>query len=110
EEPGEETGGTWFAGEGEPAAELGEAGDLYLDTATFNVYGKDEDGWELLGTLRGEDGVDGATWLTGEGAPEEVEGNYGDLYLDTVSGDVYLYSVEADGWEVVANLQGPPGE
>lgn len=110
EEPGEETGGTWFAGEGEPAAELGEEGDLYLDTATFNVYGKDEDGWELLGTLRGEDGVDGATWLTGEGAPEEVEGNYGDLYLDTVSGDVYLYSVEADGWEVVANLQGPPGE
>jgi LPXTG-motif cell wall-anchored protein len=34
---------------------------------------------------------------------------FGDLYLDTVNGDVYIKSAEADGWEWVVNLQGPQG-
>ena len=56
----------------------------------------------------GSDGRDGATWLTGTGAPDNANGNNGDLYLDTDSGDYYI---KADGtWgNSVGNLMGPQG-
>ncbi|MEI3612307.1 immunoglobulin-like domain-containing protein [Pseudogracilibacillus sp. SO30301A] len=108
---GEETGGTWFTGEGAPQPTQGNKGDLYLDTDTFDIYEKTDEDWQLIGNLKGEDGqdgIDGVTWLIGEGAPGVNVGNYGDLYLDTISGDIYIKSEE--GWEQVGNLQGPPGE
>jgi hypothetical protein len=41
----------------------------------------------------GADGARGATWFTGAGAPTVVPGSLiGDLYLDTVTGDVYVLS------------------
>ena len=109
EEPGDgdESGGVWFSGEGEPEADLGDEGDFYLDESTGDYYKKTSEGWELRGNLKGEDGEDGATWLVGEGKPAAEKGNEGDLYLDVDSGDVYLKS--AEGWSIIANLQGPEG-
>ncbi|WP_449355322.1 immunoglobulin-like domain-containing protein [Virgibacillus natechei] len=109
EEPGDPgAGGLWFAAEGSPAADLGETGDLYLDTSSNDVYMKDEDGWEKVGNLSGDNGIPGATWTVGEGAPDTNEGNNGDLYLDKDTGDVYLKTVE--GWNIEANIKGEDGE
>src|SRR5699024_5763087 len=118
EEPGDgdEPGGMWFSGEGAPGSDLGENGDLYLDEGNFDIYKKEDDEWNKIGNLKGEDGedgedgkdgIDGATWFVGEGEPAADEGEEGDLYLDSDSGDVYIKS--AEGWSIVANLQGPEG-
>src|SRR5699024_6076011 len=65
-------GGMWFSGEGKPAGDLGATGDLYLDEINYDIYKKDQEGWARIGNLKGsdgQDGVDGATWLVGEGVP-----------------------------------------
>lgn len=115
EEPIRE-GGYWLTGEGAPDSDQGNEGDLYLDKTNFNVYEKGENGWVLIGNLKGEDGQDGqdgqdgrdgATWLVGDGAPGSDDGKVGDLYMDKASGDVYVkYD---DGWKLEANLKGPQG-
>ena len=46
-----------FAGEGIPSSALGEAGDVYVDTANYDFYGpKDTDGWGLPSSLIGPSG------------------------------------------------------
>lgn len=115
EEPPVNESGTWYSGEGEPNNEIGTEGDLYLDTATFEVYKRGAEGWgDPIGTLKGEDGetgepgYDGNTIVVGEGEPGSMDVRYGDLYLDTVTGDLYRKG-ETD-WNLVGNLQGPPGQ
>jgi hypothetical protein len=53
----------------------------------------------------GTNGIDGATWSSGSGAPSG--GADGDLYLRTSNGDVYERS--GGSWSVIANLTGPTG-
>lgn len=53
-------GNGWSFAAGAPAANVGSDGDLYLDTATFDVYGKVSGSWVLIGNIRGADGQDGA--------------------------------------------------
>src|SRR5699024_5922339 len=92
-------GGAWFSGEGDPAEEIGNVGDFYLDEETGDYYKKTDEGWEKKGDLNGNDGdngEDGATWLVGEDEPGEDEGNIGDLYLENDTGNVYLK--KEDGW------------
>lgn len=67
-------GGTWFNGEGEPQAELGREGDLYLDTTTSDIYEKTSDGWQLVGNLKGEDGQDGEDGKDGEDGQDGKDG------------------------------------
>jgi hypothetical protein len=56
----------------------------------------------------GADGTDGGAILQGSGAPAVGLGVDGDIYIDTVSRDVYQ---KANGtWSVITNLSGgPPG-
>jgi Rhs element Vgr protein len=54
----------------------------------------------------GPPGRDGATWLTGAGAPPPDVGKPGDLFLDQLTGDVYRRGAL---WSRVANLMGPEG-
>lgn len=49
------------------------------------------------------EGVDGATWISGSGAPDNADGNDNDFYLDR-NGDYYL-KVEG-AWELQGNLNG----
>lgn len=56
----------------------------------------------------GAPGEDGAIWLQGSGAPDAGDGNEGDLYLDTDTGDVYQKG--ASGWELIANIKGEDGD
>lgn len=50
----------------------------------------------------------GGKWLAGKGKPSADLGEIGDLYLDILSGDVYLKTSE--GWKWQTNLNAPPGE
>ena len=99
--------GSWLTGEGLPSDELGSNGDLYLDTATGDIYKRHPNTWTKIGNLKGDDGKQGTAILTGSGAPSADAGKVGDLYFDTKSGDVYEKT--AEGWGKIANLQGPEG-
>jgi hypothetical protein len=57
--------------------------------------------------LPGAPGGDGATWLTGPGIPVDTIGADTDLFLDTLSGDVYRK--ESGIWVFTANIEGPVG-
>lgn len=99
-------GGMWFSGEGKPAGDLGATGDLYLDEINYDIYKKDQEGWARIGNLKGsdgQDGVDGATWLVGEGVPDDDIGEEGDLYLDESGFNVY--KKEDKGWRHIGNLK-----
>lgn len=50
-------GTTWLTGTGEPTSEQGKTGDIYLDTASRNLWVKEEKGWKSLGSIKGDSGV-----------------------------------------------------
>jgi hypothetical protein len=54
----------------------------------------------------GDDGADGSAILKGVGAPAAGIGVDGDLYIDTVSRDVYQKA--AGAWSIITNLSGGP--
>jgi hypothetical protein len=57
---------TVLTGSGAPAATLGASGDLYLDTATYQIYGpKTSGGWGSPTALQGPKGDTGATGAQG---------------------------------------------
>lgn len=116
-------GTSWLTGASAPGSALGSNGDLYLDTTTNDVYKKSTTGWAIIAHLtgapgdagangangsNGANGTNGATWFTGTTVPAGTLGSSGDLYLDTVTNDVYQKS--AAGWAVIANLKGAPGD
>ncbi|MDX1452664.1 MAG: DNRLRE domain-containing protein [Oleiphilaceae bacterium] len=50
----------------------------------------------------------GQSWLSGVGSPVASDGNAGQFYLDSVSGDVY--QKQQSGWDWIMNIMGPQGE
>ena len=70
-----------FTGEGTPSSTLGEAGDVYVDTANYDFYGpKNTDGWGLPSSLigpRGEQGPKGDTGATGAAGAQGPQGETG---------------------------------
>lgn len=72
---------------GDPAAELGLVEDWALDPATGNVYEKTAEGWQSLGSFKGEkgdkgdpgqDGADGAKGDKGDQGEQGIQGPKGD--------------------------------
>jgi hypothetical protein len=66
---------------------------------------------EIINSLKG---IDGATILTGEGAPLLSAGNIGDLYINTLNGDVYTKILTGGvpaiaGWVIEFNIKGDDG-
>lgn len=55
------------------------------------------------GNLKGDDGKQGSSLLTGSGAPSAEVGDVEDLYLDTNTGDVYEKS--ADGCKKITTYK-----
>lgn len=78
-------GVTWYTGTGVPSALLGVDGDLYLDTATGNVYQNTASVWAVISTVAGA----GATWFSGRGSPSSSLGSNGDFYLQTNNGQIW---------------------
>lgn len=67
-----EDGALWLTGLGSPAAELGRAHDLYLDTQSGEYYIKSASGWGVaLGTLLGPQGPQGPAGADGEFVTEQ---------------------------------------
>lgn len=59
-----------------------------------------------LSSLKGADGKDGATWLSGTDVPT-TEGNNGDFYLNEANYDIYK---KTDGsWVKIGNIKGSDG-
>ena len=75
-------GATWLVGSGVPTADTGKDGDLYLDSASYNVYQKVSGEWNLIGNIKGE----GAT-------PEQTDGFA--YYEITENGETVGYAVGA---------------
>ena len=118
-----EAGATWLSGTTVPASSLGNNGDFYLHTATYDIYKKTSGAWAVIANIKGgkgdtgndgADGVDGAAWFYGTDVPASSLGADGDYYLtltaasaDPTNGDVYHKATGA--WTLIGNLQGPAG-
>ncbi len=111
-----ETGNGWLSGKGTPSNADGKVGDLYLDLNTGDVYVKNNSNdWVKESNLKGADGNDGNdgastsgnNWLTGNGAPNNANGNDGDLYLDLDNYDFYMKASGA--WSKEGNFKGANG-
>lgn len=99
---------------GAPSADLGIAGDFYIDTTAHAIYGPKTSSWgsstSLIGPAgtNGTNGVTGSKWYEGATAPNSGTGIAGDYYLNTATGDVYTKTI--DGWGApISNLKGPRG-
>lgn len=116
-------GATWLSGSTVPASSLGNNGDFYLHTVTYDIYKKTSGAWAVIANIKGAkgdtgdngtNGADGATWFYGTDAPASSLGTDGDYYLtltaassDPTNGDVYHKATGA--WTLIGNLQGPAG-
>lgn len=85
-----------------------------ISSITINEQGElivvltDSSAEKNLGVIVGKDGKDGPVWLTGSGIPDSARGNVGDLYLDTLTCDIYQKT--EDGWgSAIANIKGATG-
>jgi hypothetical protein len=83
-------GSTILRGSGLPSGSVGIISDYYIDTATNRIYGpKPTDTAWNYSVYIDLQGVDGASFLTGIGAPSNSLGNNGDTYLDVSTGKLY---------------------
>lgn len=57
-------------GIGAPSSSLGQDGDSYIDTSTWDYYTKSGGSWSKVGNLKGQDGADGSD---GDNAPHAGE-------------------------------------
>ncbi len=110
-------GNTWTVGDGVPVA-LANAGDMYYDKVSCNVYQFRNGVWKLVGNLKGADGQDGVPgqngqdgnrWYTGTVYPSITAAHrVGDMYMNTATGEIYRFSGTI--WASIGNLTGPKGE
>ena len=91
---GESSGGgesmRFISGEGEPGADVGAPGDVYLNTSTGDLYTNKNGNWTLELNLKGPSGPKGDPGANGKDGADGAAGAKGD------KGD--------------AGLQGPQGE
>lgn len=105
-----------IAAQSNPDDAMGNAGDLWLNTSTYYLFGPKSDTWPATGqALIGAAGQDGSRGLTGNSvlvgadAPQGGTGSDGDVYID---GDGNLYGPKSQGtWQPsTISLRGPRGE
>ena len=102
-------GTTWLCGQGAPnESVLCKDGDFYLDMLNYDIYKNSAGSWQMVGNIQGATGQAGATFLTGALDPTSVEGKNGDMYLNTMSSD--LFQKVNGNWEKLANIRGEAGE
>ena len=117
-------GSSVLTGEGKPADSLGNDGDSYIDTKTFDFYTKANGAWTKTGSIKGADGANGfdgntgaagkngtngSSFLSGSGDPSDEDGANGDLYLNTSTYDIWK---KTDGaWaKTGTNIKGATGD
>jgi hypothetical protein len=100
---------TILTGSGAPAAALGTSGDLYLDTATYQIYGpKTSGGWGSPTSLQGLKGDAGAQGLKGDTGAQGLKGDTG---AQGLKGDTGAQGPAGDtGATGASGAQGPKGD
>lgn len=71
-------GSAILTGSGAPSADVGDLGDLYLDTNTGDVYEKAADGWKKIANLQGPAGPQGPKGPKGSAGSGGGSGSGGD--------------------------------
>lgn len=89
----------WITGEGAPTVEQGSNGVMYLDSATMNLYFKEDGSWRLVGNIKGETGQTGAV---GPQGPAGETGQTGAIGPQGPAGET--------GQTGAVGPQGPAGE
>ncbi len=74
--PGQD-GKTVLQGSGVPGDELGNDGDIFIDTLTWDYYSKTNGHWTLVGNIKGDKGDTGATGPQGPQGPQGDTGATG---------------------------------
>ena len=94
-----------------PPNTLGTDGDFYINKTTYLIYYKAAGVWETGVALKGTNGVNGKTILTGTTAPAAALGTVGDFYLDKTAMLFYGPKITAANWTGVipVSLVGPSG-
>lgn len=101
-------GATWHSGSGLPDNDLGKVGDWFFRTDQGYVYEKTgEAEWTFQRDLTGPQGINGATWHTGNGIPASGLGDNGDFYFQHDESDVWQKA--AGVWTKIADLSGADG-
>ena len=107
-------GSSTISGKGVPSSSLGNNGDSYIDTETFDFYLKENGIWSKEGNIKGvagdtgSQGEEGTSIRTGKGEPSETLGNNGDSYIDLSTFDFY---VKKEGkWSKEGSIKGSKGE
>lgn len=102
-------GNRWFTGEGAPAV-VGNEGDFYLDTTTFYVYNLKQGVWEMIGSIKGQDGVDGKNGQDGTDGLNGTDGKDGANGKDGKDGsnalvDASTLKIGDDGYLYINNVK-----
>lgn len=109
-------GSVWYFGNDDASSSIGCDNDFYLNNITWNVYKKINGEWQLVGNIKGQDGLDGsngeqgingingATWIIEFSTPSSENGTNGDLFLNASTFDIYLK--KDDIWVVIGNIKG----
>jgi hypothetical protein len=117
--------GLWLTGTVPPVTAQGQDGDMYLNSATGDVYGpKTSSVWGgIVANIKGPTGATGATgyspvYIVAAGVPAPATGNNGDMYINSTTSDLYGPKTAGAWGSIKANLkgntgntgaQGPPG-
>lgn len=111
-----EDGRTVLYGAANPSPTDGVNGDFWINTTTWTIFGPKASGTWPSGTgligpagSPGEDGIDGATILSGSGVPTNLVGADGDFYIDLAAYDFYGPKA-AGAWPAGISLIGPQGD
>ena len=95
---------TYYTGVNAPENNLGQVGDLYVNTTNWSYYAKGNNGWELKGSLlSGGSSQNTNTIRVASGEPDALLGQVGDVYINTDNWNFYVKS--SNGWELKGNLQ-----
>ncbi len=106
-------GQAFLNGEGEPASTLGNDGDSYIDTKTYDLYTKKNGVWVKEGSLKGNNGENGTNGKDGKDGengedghtPVITIGENGNWYVDgvdtgkkaTTDSQEYIVTYDLDG-------------
>lgn len=71
-------GATWLSGTDAPTSSAGSVGDFYLDEDDFDIYKNTEDGWVLIGNIKGEAGEQGPAGEAGADGEDGQDGAQGE--------------------------------